>query len=150
GDANNPPTTTVLHQDFPVSGSGSGSANSFDQLRSVRWSPDGKRLAYLWSDDNQQTYISVVNADGSSKQSAEFQLARNSQSSNSTRNTFGNPINFRWSADGSYLNVEQSTNGPNIDSIWSLNPLKRLAGVIPSTLRTGAWSPKGNGFAGIT
>ncbi len=73
-------------------------ANWFDSDVGTAWSPDGRRLAYLWIDNNGQHFLATVRSDGRDKR--EVTLV----DPHDPAHTFTTGLQG-WSPDGQYLAV---------------------------------------------
>jgi hypothetical protein len=146
-DSTIPAQSVVVQRGIADTGGG------YNRFRNIRWSADSSRLAYLWSDDDQKIYLSVVNADGSGGQTALYGiLPAQSNSQNSRFSGIGSAqISLSWAADPDYLSITQAMNNAGTQiTLWSVSgKLQRIDFARESALRTGAWSPRGAQFAGI-
>ncbi len=144
-DSTIPPQSVVVQRGIADTGGG------YNRFRNIRWSADSSRLAYVWSDDDQKIYLSVVNADGSGKRTALYGvLPAQSNSQNSRFSGIGSAqISLNWATDPDYLSVTQAMNNAGTQiTLWSVGDrLRRIDFARESTLRTGAWSPRGAQFA---
>lgn len=147
GDAAIPAQSMAVQRGMTDTGGG------YDHFRNVRWAADSSRLAYLWSDEDQKIYLSVVNADGSGRQTALYGvLPTQSNAQNSRFSGIENAqISLNWSADSTYLSVTQVTSNAGTQiTLWSVaNNLQRIDLASRSTLRAGAWSPRSAQFAAV-
>ncbi len=110
----------------------------------VRWSQDGKRIAYLWTGTDKKVHLSTVNADGTSKQTDTVFAPEK------VPFTINRLLMSEWSADGEYLAVAERGNGNTGFWFWSTNPLKRVNTPFDEqALSRGVWSPTGHTFAAI-
>jgi Tol biopolymer transport system component len=107
------------------------------------WSPDQRRLAYLWQDARQQEHLTIFSIADRSKPTAAL-----TQFDPQDDDVFL----IGWSADGAYLTLrEQDMRGGSALHIWSVEMMQPVA-LDPDLppLIVGAWSPEGQVFAAIT
>ncbi len=110
----------------------------------VRWSPDGNRIAYLWQGQDKQMKLSVVNADGSAKQTVDISPPEGSHVA-----SISSLLLNAWSADSTYLSVavRDVNNG---FWLWATNPLQQLHFDFDNQqLERGTWSAVGHTFAAV-
>jgi dipeptidyl aminopeptidase/acylaminoacyl peptidase len=82
------------------------------------WSPDGKQIAFVTTDAQEQAQLAVASSDG-----------RNARTITRARGPLDTP---RWSPDGTRIAFLYSEGAPKIPG--PLNPLTRDAGVLSSTV----------------
>jgi Tol biopolymer transport system component len=128
----------LLRSDIALAG------NTPDVQSLLRWSPDSRRLAYIWNDAQFTAWLTVVNRDGAGEQTVAF-----SRMSGSRVTTPQNTLIQGWSADGAYLAVSQGFLSGY--SFWSTDPPQPIeVGAKTDRLVYGAWSPAGHRFAALT
>jgi hypothetical protein len=109
----------------------------------LSWSPDSRRLAYLWSTPD-TSWLTVVQPDGGGEQTVMY--SRVHGGSVRPENTFLSG----WSADGEYLAVNESYGIGQGYSFWftdHLRPAPFNAGGLQAI--RGVWSPFGHDFAAL-
>jgi Tol biopolymer transport system component len=84
--------------------------DNVDWLAANAWSPDGKRLVYVWWSDA-HSHVGIMNADGGDPQS----IAEN-----------GDPSFVSWSSDGAYLALLAGDPQRRQLSFWSVPGLQRM------------------------
>lgn len=85
---------------------------------SAAWSPDGRQIAFVTTDAQEQTQLAIASSDG-----------RNARTITSARGPLDTP---RWSPDGTSIAFLYSQGAPKTPG--PLNPLTRDAGVLSSTV----------------
>src|SRR5258707_5536700 len=125
----------ILQTTFP--GGGGNFGRGFAR---VTWSPDSKRLAYLWTDRDRNLNLSVVNADGNNKQTVSLGRSDTGQSGNQR-----NLLVDGWSADSQFLSINEQTQTADTDTVWATANLNESRAVF----KAGAWSPQGSFYSGV-
>ncbi len=129
----------VIEQGMFTPNAGNGFFSRFGQ---VSWSTDSQKLAYLWVGRDRQTRVSVVNANGTGKQTHIYPLLDNNLL----------PLLGTWSADNLYFSISErdtrTTNSVNSYTLWSAADLQPVD-VNAAPYQMGAWSPQGHQFAAL-
>lgn len=136
--------SVVIQQGIFSANSVNGGFNRFGQ---ALWSTDSHKLMYLWSGEDRQMHVSVVNADGSDKRTGTYPHPI----STSTSTVSISPGN--WSADNTYFTIGErdtrSSNAVTTYTLWSASDV-HAADPNRSPLQIGTWSPQGHQLAGLS
>jgi hypothetical protein len=123
------------------------SANFFPPSPGVNfsWSPDSQFVAYLWKNQDGQTYLSVVRIDGMEQQTVPFTRLDSHQV------LLSDTFIQEWSGDQHYLSiVEKAVTGFRV-SVWNVSDLQRVASAFDDRiLSQGLWLRGDNYYAGVT
>ncbi len=110
-----------------------------DQLR---WSPDSKRIAFLWSDRDKNVQLTVANVDNNQTKTV-------TPFAKDPSKTFYSYVQ-EWSADNHYFTVIEQMLNDTYYSFWDSDTLEAVSYPFGTTsMVRGIWSPQGHSFASI-
>jgi Tol biopolymer transport system component len=117
-----------------------------------KWSPDSQFLAYIWKDQNGQSYLSMVRIeDGEHKTIPFSRIDAKTVSPTNAANFSSNTTIQGWSGDGQYLSIAERTGLSFQVSIWRMRDLQRVLSAFDERIVfQGMWLSEGNRYAGVT
>jgi WD40-like Beta Propeller Repeat len=119
-----------------------GNRFNLDWFTGTVWSPDSKRLAYVWPGEDGSNYMTILAVDGLVKQTVPLSFLQVGYSSATS------PLTLRWSPDGAYLAFgRQLTFLDWRYVLWSVAERRPVTPVEGTPFLIGAWSPQGHQFA---
>lgn len=114
----------------------------------VSWSPDNRRIAFVWEALDGQAYLLVANRDGSDKRVAPITLEGGAPAPNMLASIGG------WSADGDYLALAYGASSQLTGmrfAFWSLTDMRPVATPLDGLLLPKvAWSTQGHRLAAVS
>lgn len=104
----------------------------------ARWSPDGERVAFIWRDQDGNSWLSHAQLGEPTPDPIPLnESARSDQSVN----PFGGWYVHGWSGDGRWISLAQQTSTSFHYSLWSLETMQKSDLQLPTALYDAEWSP---------
>jgi hypothetical protein len=108
----------------------------------IRWAHDKQRVAYLWSNSEQDFFLSIADA-------TDYQIKTVTPFAKNPSKAFYTLVQ-EWSADDHYLTVIDQILGHPHYTFWDTNTLTPVTYSLDDhSLERGVWSPRGHTFAAI-